>query len=55
MLTDTDAMLARFYVLFKVQKPYEQGTAPVLRPIVSCSGTMMENIGIFMENQIRYN
>ena len=55
MLPDTDAIFARFYALFKVHKPYEQGTAPDLRPIVSCSGTMMENIGIFVEHYILWN
>ena len=53
MLPDTDAIFARFYALFKVHKPYEQGTAPDLRPIVSCSGTMMENIAIFVEHYIK--
>ena len=53
MLPDTDAMLARFYVLFKVQKPYEQGTAQDVRQIVSCSGSIIENIGIFLENNIK--
>ena len=50
MLPDTDAILARFYALFKVHKPYEQGSAPDIRPIVSFSVSMMENIGIFVEN-----
>ena len=53
MLPDTDAILARFYALFKVHKPYEQGSAPDVRPIVSCSGSMMENIAIFVENFIK--
>ena len=52
MLPDTDVILERIYALFKVHKPYEQGTAPDIRPIVSCSGSMMENIGIFVENYI---
>ena len=53
MLPDTDAILARFYVLFKVHKPHEQAIAPAVMLIVSCSGSMMENIGIFVENYIK--
>lgn len=50
MLPDTEAILARFYALFKVHKPYEKRAAPDVMPLVNCPGSMMENIGIFVEN-----
>ena len=40
----------RFYGTFKVHKPYEHGTAPSMRGIVRYSGTLMENIALYVEN-----
>ena len=43
----------RFYCTFKFHKQYERGKAPQPRGIVSCSGTLTENIAIFVENIIK--
>ena len=43
----------RFYCTFKVHKKYEHGKAPPPRGIVSCSGTLTENIAIFAEHHIK--
>ena len=40
----------RFYCTFKMHKEFEEGTAPPPRGIVSCSGTVMENVAIFEEH-----
>ena len=45
-------ILAIFYALFKVHKPYEQVTALAHRPIASCPGTMMKKLE-FMENHTK--
>ena len=42
-----------FYCTFKVHKKYEQGTAPPPRGLVSCSGTLTENIAIFVDHHIK--
>ena len=44
----------RLYCTFKVHKEFEEGTAPPPRAIVSCSGTVMENIAIFEEHHIQH-
>ena len=49
--TNKDA--ARFYLKFKVQKPYEEGKAPPPRPIVSCNNSITENIGVYVEHYIK--
>ena len=43
----------RFYCTFKVHKSFEEGKAPPPRGIVSCSGTVMENIAIYVEHHIQ--
>ena len=43
----------RFYCTFKVHKRYEHGKAPPPRGIVSCSGTLTENIAIYVEHHIK--
>ena len=43
----------RFYCTFKVHKKHKHGAAPPPRGIVSCSGTLTENIAIFVENHIK--
>ena len=53
MLSDEKLVTGRFYGTFKVHKNYEHGTAPPLRGIVSCSGTMMENIAIYVEHHLK--
>ena len=53
MLPDKNIILARFWAIFKVHILYKQGTSSDLRPIVSCSVTMVEFFEIFMENYIK--
>ena len=53
MLPAEDVVAGRFYGTFKEHKQYEQGKAPPLRGIVSCSGTFMENIAIYVEHYLR--
>ena len=43
----------RFYGSFKVHKKYEHGSSLTIRGIVSYSGTLTENIAIFVENKIK--
>ena len=43
----------RFYCTFKVHKEHEHGKAPPPRGIVSCSGTLTENIALFVEHHIK--
>ena len=49
--TNKDA--ARFYMKFKVHKTHEEGKVPPPRPIVSCNNSMTENIGFYVEHQIK--
>ena len=44
----------RFYCTFKVHKKHAEGTTPPERPIISCSGSLTENIGLYVEHQIKY-
>ena len=44
---------AKFYELFKVHKSHTPGVAPPERPIISASGSITENIALFVENQIK--
>ena len=53
MLPAENVTPGRFYATFKVHKQYEHGKAPPLRGIVSCSGTVTENIALFVENEIK--
>ena len=50
---DEAPIAGSFYCTFKVHKEYEHGKAPPPRGIVSCSGTLTENIAIFVENHIK--
>ncbi len=43
----------RFYALFKVHKQHEIGKAPPPRPIVSASGSLTENIAIYVEHHLK--
>lgn len=43
----------RFYCNFKVHKQHEHKTAPPVRPIISGSGSITENIGTFVEHHIK--
>ena len=43
----------RFYELFKVHKQHEPGETPPERPIISGSGSITENISLFVEHYIQ--
>ena len=49
----SDMNLAKFYANFKVHKPHLKNTAPPLRPIVSGSGSIIENLGIYVDHYIK--
>ena len=44
---------ATFYQLFKVHKAHEVGKAPPERPIISGSGSITENISLFVEHHVK--
>ena len=46
-----EAHPGKFYATFKVHKPHKEGRAPPLRPIVSTSGSLTENIALYVEHQ----
>ena len=50
----TDKNLSKFYMTFKVHKPHEPKTAPPPRPIVSGSGSITENLGVYVEHNIKH-
>ena len=49
-----DKDVSRFYCNFKVHKKHEYKKAPPERPIISQSGSICENIGAYVEHQIRH-
>ena len=49
----SDMNPARFYANFKLHKPHLVNKAPPLRPIVSGSGSITENLGIYVDHQIK--
>ena len=44
---------AKFYEIFKVHKSHTPGKAPPERPIISASGSITENIALFVENHLK--
>ena len=44
---------ARFYCLSKVHKKHTPPEPPPVRPIISGSGSITENIGIYLEHHIK--
>ena len=48
-----DKTTSKFYCNFKIHKQHAPMTAPPPRPIISGSGSITENLGVFVENQIR--
>ena len=50
---DEGPIPGRFYCTFQVHKQYKHGEAPPPRGIVRCSGTLMENVAIFVEHHIK--
>ena len=43
----------KFYCTFKVHKDHEEGRAPPPRPIISGCGSIIENIGVFVEHFVK--
>ena len=43
----------RFYEIFKLHKPHEAPNTPPERPIISCSGSVTENIGRFVKHHLK--
>ena len=43
----------KFYCTFKVHKNHIPGRPPPVRPIVSCSGSITENIGSYVEHHLK--
>ena len=48
-----DKQPGKFYQLFKVHKQHTVGSAPPERPIISGSGSITENISLFVEHHIK--
>ena len=44
---------AKFYSIFKVHKEHQAPKTPPLRPIISGSGSITENLGVFVEHHIK--
>ena len=53
MKPDDDDKPGRFYATFKVHKEHEAGKTPPIRPIVSQSGSLTENIAHFVEAHLK--
>ena len=49
----SDKGVGKFYELFKVHKTHLAPNTPPERPIISCSGSMTENIGKFVEHHLK--
>ena len=45
--------VAKFYATFKLYKPHLEKSAPPIRPIVSGSGSITENLGVYVDHQIK--
>ena len=48
-----DKNASKFYCNFKIHKQHTPMQAPPPRPIISGAGSITENLGVFVENQIR--
>ena len=44
---------SQFYCNFKIHKEHTPMQAPLPRPIISGLGSITENLGVFVKNQIR--
>ena len=49
----SDMNPGKFYSLFKMHKTHEEGELPPVRPIISGSGSMLENVGIYVEHHVK--
>ena len=45
---------AKFYEMFKVHKSHTPGKAPPERPIISASGSITENIALFVGHHLKH-
>ena len=45
---------AKFYCNFKIHKPHTPMTPPPPRPIISGSGSITENLGVYVEKHINF-
>ena len=48
-----DKNASKFYCNFKIHKEHTPMQAPPPRPIISSLGSITENLGVFVKNQIR--
>ena len=46
--------ISKFYMNFKVHKPHTPMSTPPPRPIISGSGSMTENIGIYVDHNLKH-
>ena len=49
-----DKNAGRFYCNFKVHKPHNHKETPPVRPIISQSGTICENIATYVDHHINH-
>ena len=52
-MTPEDKDAAKFYCNFKVHKQTEHNEVPPVRPIISGSGSITENISLYVEHHIQ--
>ena len=45
--------VGKFYTLCEVYQPHQAPNCPLERPIISCSGSITENIGRFVDHHIK--
>ena len=51
-LNPRDKLSSKFYSTYKVHKKHDPGETPPVRPIISASGSSMENIGKYVQHHI---
>ena len=51
-LNPRDKLPSKFYSTYKVHKKHDPGETPPVRPIISASGSSMENIGKYVQHHI---
>ena len=53
MEAKSDQGVGKFYALYKVHKPHVAPATPPERPIISCSGSITQNIGVFVDSHLK--
>ena len=53
MECDEQKGVGKFYTLYKVHKDHAAPATPPERPIISCSGSITENIGIYVDSHLK--